>query len=70
MENRVKILRRLYEGFGRGEVDPLVVRDEAVSVLEELGENEGLEEIEDMLIDLEFSIEENRCKCHRICSGC
>ena len=51
----------------------LAVGDEARLVLEEAkrsGNHEVLEEVEDMLVDLEFSIEENRCKCHRKCSSC
>jgi len=42
-------------------------------VLEEArrkGDREAMEEVEDMLLDLEFAIEENRCKFHKKCSSC
>lgn len=73
MEDKVQILRRKYEGFKRGEEDVLAVRDEARLVLEEVrkrGDPKILEEVEDMLLDLEFSIEENRCMCHHRFSSC
>ncbi len=68
MEDRIEILRRKYEGFKRGEEDALGVMDEARSVLEEVKNKENLkiaDEIEELLLDLEFSLEENKCKCHR-----
>lgn len=46
----------------------LTVRDEAQAVLEaakKSGNHGILEEVADILVDLEFSIEENKCKCHR-----
>ena len=64
---------RKYEGFRRGEEPVLAVRNEAQLVLEETrkkGDPEILEEAENMLIDLEFSIEENGCKCHPKSSIC
>jgi len=73
MEDKIESLRRKYEGFKRGEESVLAVRDEAQLVLEEArkrGDPEIIEEVENMLIDLEFSIEENRCKCHRKSSIC
>ena len=71
MEDKIQSLRRKYEGFKRGEEDVFAVRDEARSVLDDArkkGKRGVLEEVEDMLIDLEFSIEENRCKCRCKCS--
>jgi hypothetical protein len=73
MENNVEKLRKRYEGFKRGEEDASTVRNEALLVLKdakERGNREVLETVEDMLVDLEFSIEENRCKCHQKCSHC
>ena len=73
MEDKIESLRKKYEGFKRGEESVLAVRDEAQLLLEEArkkGDHDITEEIEDMLIDLEFSIEENRCKCHRKDSIC
>ncbi|MFQ6080689.1 MAG: hypothetical protein ACE5OW_03355 [Candidatus Bathyarchaeia archaeon] len=73
MERKIRSLRRKYDGFKRGEEDVFAVRDEARLVLEDArrkGDPQVLEEVEDMLMDLEFSIEENRCKCHRKCSSC
>ena len=59
--------------FRQGEENVLAVRDEAQVVLEaakKSGNQEILEEVEDILIDLEFSIEENKCKCHRKTPRC
>jgi len=73
MENRVESLRRMYKGFREGVEDVFAVRDEAVLVLEEakrMGDSKTVEEVKDMLLDLEFSIEENRCKCHCKCTTC
>lgn len=73
MENKVERLRRKYRGFKKGAEDVLAVRNEVLLVLKETIEKENreaMEEVEDMLIDLKFSIEENKCKCHRKCSSC
>ena len=73
MEDKIQSLRRKYEGSKKGAEDVLAVRDEALLVLEEVGrkgDRETEEEIENMLIDLEFSIEENKCKCHHKFSSC
>jgi len=73
MKDKVKSLRRKYECFRKGKEDPLTVRGEAMILLKEArnnGDHKAMNEIEDMLIDLEFSIEENKCKCHRECSNC
>ncbi len=73
MRDKIESLRRKYEDFKRGKESVLAVRDEAQLVLEEArkrGNPKIVEEIEDMVIDLEFSIEENKCKCHRKTSIC
>ena len=73
MVDRIEGLRRKYQGFKRGEESAFALRDEAKLVLDEArtkGDPKILEEVEDMLIDLEFSIEENKCKCHRKRSSC
>ncbi len=70
MEVKVKRLRNKYDSFKKGEENLLAVRDEAQLMLAEAmkgGNQEILEEVENMLIDLELSIEENKCKCHRKC---
>ena len=73
MESKVASLRREYQNFKRREADVLAVRSEAVSVLKEAnrsGDQTVVDEIEDLLIDLHFSMEEDRCRCHRRCSSC
>ena len=73
MKDKVEDLRRKYKSFGKGEEDPLTVRREAMLVFEEAkksGRHEIMVEVEDMLVDLEFSIEENKCKCHQKHSSC
>lgn len=61
MEDRIESLRRKYKAFQVGREDVLSLIDEAKAVLEEVrksGKNKLAEEIEDILIDLEFSREE------------
>ena len=73
MRNGVESLRRKYDSFRKGEEDPLAVRKVAMILLEETernGDHETMNEIEDMLMDLQFSIEENKCKCHRKRPSC
>jgi len=68
MKNRVESLRRKYESFRKGKEDPLAVRSEAMILLKEArnnGDHKTMDEVEDMLIDIQFSIEENKCKCHQ-----
>ncbi|MGD8506819.1 MAG: hypothetical protein PVF15_09190 [Candidatus Bathyarchaeota archaeon] len=73
MEENFQNLRRKHKDFTKGEADALTVRDEALSVLKEAkkrGDEKILREIEDMLLELESSIQENTCKCHRKSSIC
>ncbi len=73
MEDKVAHLRKKYQAFKRGEESVFTVRDVAQLVLEEAmkrGDSEITEEIEDMIIDLLFSINENKCNCNRKCSVC
>ncbi len=68
LEDSVGKLRRKYERFLKGKEDVLEVRDEARLILEEAkkkGDSKVMDEVGDMLLDLDFSIEENKCKCHR-----
>jgi hypothetical protein len=61
MEARVEGLRRKYEAFRFGREDVLALIDETRAFLEEVrksGRTKLVEELEDMLIDLEFSQEE------------
>lgn len=73
MEKRVQKLRRKYEAFKKGQEDVLSVRHETKLLLEEAknsGNKKIVEELEDILIDLEFSIEENICSCDKESSSC
>ena len=73
MEDKVAHLRKKYRAFKRGKESVSTVRDAAQLVLEEAmerGDSEITEEIEDMIIDLLFSINENKCNCNRKCSVC
>ncbi len=73
MEDKIQDLRRKYERFKKGKEDVLTVRDEARLILEmakQTNNSEILEEVGDMLMELEFSIEEDKCKCHRKCPSC
>ena len=73
MQDAIERLRRRYAAFKQGETSVLTVKDEAQLMLDaakKSGNQAILEEVEDILIDLEFSIEENKCKCHRKTPRC
>ncbi len=73
MEDKVQKLRKSYKDFIRGKEDVLAVKDEALSVLRDAkqrGNQEILREVEDMLMKLESSVEEKKCKCNRKASVC
>lgn len=73
LKETIETLRRMYEGFKKGEEDVLAVRDRVRIALEKAIKNEAnevAEELEDMLMDLELSIEDNKCKCHKSSSIC
>jgi len=68
VEDEIQNLRTKYESFKKGKESALTVRDEARLILEDAKQtnnSEVLEEVGDMLMELEFSIEEDKCKCHR-----
>ena len=68
MKEDLEKLREDYKGFKKGNKSVLSVRVSALKLLH-LAKNEGdvrvVEEIKDMLVDLELSIEENKCNCNR-----
>lgn len=73
MENQIERLRNKYTRFKSGKEPVLAVREVAILVLDEAKKRDKtaiLEEVQDMLIDLEFAIEENKCNCHRNHSTC
>ena len=64
----IEKLREDYKAFKKGNKSVLAVRASALSLLETVenkGDVEVVEEIKDMLVDLEFSIDENQCNCHK-----
>lgn len=73
MKEDIEKLREKFKNFRKGSTSALSVRTNALSLLEfakSQGDVEVVDEIEDMLMDLEFSIEENKCNCHRGNSCC
>lgn len=69
----IKNLREDFKDFIKGEKSNLSVKSSAISLLElakNNGETDVVNEIEDMLIDIEFSITENKCNCHKRDSCC
>jgi len=71
--DRVEAIRKKYKSFKKGQEDGLAVRDQVRLALEEtrkIGNDEIMEELEDMLMDLEFSIQEDKCNCHKDSSTC
>jgi hypothetical protein len=70
MKEKIANLRLKFDGFMRNKENALILRKEAYLVLDEarrIGRNDVVDEVEDMLIDLESSIGENRCNCSRNC---
>ena len=68
MNEKLISLRLKYENFKKGNEDAFTVRREALAILEEAKENGNekiINEIEDILIDIQFSIQENKCNCNR-----
>jgi len=64
MDDTIETLRKKYKGFKKGEEDVLAVRDQVHLALEGAGKegnNEIVDELEDMLMDLESSIQESKC---------
>ncbi|UCH32096.1 MAG: hypothetical protein JSV05_01515 [Candidatus Bathyarchaeota archaeon] len=73
MGDTIETLRKRYESFKKGEVDVSTVRNLVCLALEEAkshGNDTLFDELEDMLMDLEFSIEDDKCKCHKSNSVC
>lgn len=61
-------LKLKYENFKKGNENPQAIKTEALRILEEAkktGDNKIVDEIEDILMDIQFSINENRCNCNR-----
>ncbi|MEJ2272861.1 MAG: hypothetical protein P8X91_10435 [Candidatus Bathyarchaeota archaeon] len=58
----------LFENFKKGKENPYAIKQEALKILGEAkktGQSNVVNEIEEMLIDIEFSIDENQCNCNR-----
>ena len=70
MEEKITNLRLKFDGFIKNKESALIVRKEAYLVLDEarqMGRNDIVDEVEDMLIDLESSLGDNKCNCSRNC---
>ena len=68
MNEKLTDLKLKYENFKKGNENPYTVRTEALRLLEEAkerGDNQTVDLIEDILLDIEFSINENKCNCTR-----
>ncbi len=64
MEDKVDSLKKMYEEFRRGKMEPEAVRDEARLVLKEArkrGDSKVLEEVDDMLMELGVYIGKRKC---------
>ena len=73
MTYSIENLREDFKDFMKGEKSDLSVKSSAISLLEGAknnGKTDIVNEIEDMLIDIEFSIAENKCNCHKGDSCC
>lgn len=73
MNEAIEQLREDYDSYKKGTKSVLYVKKSALHLLE-VAQNEGdvevVEEIKDMLLELEFSIDENKCNCHKGNSCC
>jgi hypothetical protein len=70
MNQKLANLRLKYENFRKGNEDALMVRSEALAVLEEAkeeGNEPVIDEVEEMLLDLFSFIQESKCNCNRSC---
>ena len=73
MEESIDKLRADYRGFLNGKNSNLSVKADALALLARAksnGDTKKVEEITDMLMDLELSIAENKCNCHKGDSCC
>ena len=72
MKEQIANLKLKYENFKKGNENPYIVRTEALLVLEEAkkkGYDQVIDEVEEMLMDIQFSINENKCNCNRSSCG-
>lgn len=73
MNENIRKLREDYQSFRKGEKSNLAVKTDALLLLDKAktrGDAEVVDEITDMLMDLELSISENECNCHKGDSCC
>ena len=66
MSKTIADLKIKYESFKKGNENPYTVRTEALNVLEEAKKNDDdqvTNEVEDILLDIEFAINESKCNC-------
>jgi hypothetical protein len=73
MNETIEQLREDYESYKKGTKSVLSVKKSALSLLDvaqNKGDVEVVEEIKEMLLELEFSIDENKCNCHKGNSCC
>jgi len=68
MNKKITNLKLKYKNFKKGNENPFEIKTEALRVLEEAkktGDNKIVDAVEDILMDIEFSINENKCNCSR-----
>jgi hypothetical protein len=71
MKEKLANLKLLYEDFKDGNESPYQVKSEALLVLEaakEKGLEKIIDDIEEILMDVELSINPDKCNCN--CSSC
>lgn len=73
MNEKLSAILEDYEKFKKGEKSAFGMIDEVQIALEEArkkGDEKALAQLKDILMDLMFSIDENKCNCSRTCSSC
>jgi hypothetical protein len=73
MVEGIEKLREDFKSFRKGDKSALSIKQSALALLDvakSKGDVKAVDEIKDMLMDLEFSLDENQCNCHRENSCC
>ena len=67
MNEKISGLKLMCERFKRGNENPYSVKTEVLKILEEAkvkGDNQIIDEIEEILMDMHLSINQNKCNCN------
>lgn len=63
----IEEMRKKYKKFKRNKEDPISLKSEILLMLQYIEEENIKEELEDMLMEVLFSLDESKCKCEHKC---